>query len=433
MKKLSTLLILLLVAQLTFAQGKFDKKLSSSDADIANPKKKEQVKTWINRGNLFVEIAEDPVSRLLSGMDKNTLLSIQLRGQKPIEIKTWKGSDGEEYEVYVFDDKDLYFNEAGLLSFWTIKKTEVENPANKAFEAYTQAKKLDPKAATNKELQNGFINLQRVYGSAATDAYMRDDLKGALNGFKGMYEVGEAMGVTDTSSMYNVAFLANTMENYPLAEEFYKKCIAIGYTLDGAVYASLADVIRKSGRKAEAEKILTDAYTQFPINQSILISLINFYMEGGDDPTKVIPIIKTAQANEPGNASLDYAEGSLYEKLNDPKKAEVAYKSAIAKDPKNFFAQYSLGALYYNQAVELSKKADELPIDKQKEYDEMIVEINALLKKSIVPFEAAYAVEQNPIIVESLKNVYYRFVDESPEMKAKYDQYNALLKQFDTQ
>ena len=432
MKKLSTLLILLLVAQLAVAQGKFDKKISASDADIANPKKKDQPKTWINRGNLFVEVAEDPVAGLLTGMTKATL-GMQLRGQSPIETKSWTASDGTTFQVEVYNDKDLFYDENGILTFWTIKKTEVENATGKAFDAYKEAKKLDPKAATNKDLQNGFTNILRLNSAAATDAYMRNDLKGALEGFKGMCEANQEMGVVDTLSMYNVAFIANSMENYTLAEEYYKKCIDNGYTAEGAVYASLADVMVKNGKKAEGEKLLIDAYTKYPTNQSILISLINFYMQSGDDPQKVIPIIKAAQGNEPTNASLDYAEGQLYEKLNNMEKAEAAYKSAIAKDSKNFYAQYSLGALYYNKAVELSKEADELPLNKVKEYEDLMVKINDMLRKSIEPFEAAYAVEPNPVIVESLKNVYYRFVEESPEMKAKYDKYDALLKQLDNQ
>ncbi len=424
MKKLSTLLILLLIAQLSIAQGKFEKKLSASDADIANPKKKDQVKTWVNRGNLFLEIAEDPTSGLMSGMDK-MMINLQLKGEKPTETKQWTSPSGEEFELQVFPDKDLYFNPSGQLVFFTTKKTEISNPLDKAFEAYNHAKTIEP---TNKDLKIGYSNLAKAYSSAATDGYMRNDYKVALDGFKGLYQTNSANGIVDTATMYNVAFIANLSGDYPLAEEYYQKCIDNNYISEGSIYASLAEVMNKNGKKAQAEKVLADAYTKYPTNQSILISLINFYMDSGDDPKKVISIIKTAQANEPTNSSLDYAEGSLYEKLKDNDKAETAYKSAIKKDPKNFFAQYSLGALYYNEAVELSKLADELPINEQKKYDDYIVRINELLKKSINPFEAAYAIEQNAVIVESLKNVYYRFVDESPDMKAKYEKYEALLK-----
>ena len=426
MKKLSTLLILLLIAQLAIAQGKFEKKLSTSDADIANPKKKEQVKTWVTRGNLFVEIAEDPAAGLMAGMDK-VMINLQLKGQKPIETKEWKSDVTDEvYELQVFPDKDLYYNKAGQLAFWTIKKTEVDKPLEKALEAYSHAKGID---ANNKDLKTGYSNLAKAYNAISTDGYIRGDFNSALAGFKGLYQANTALGVVDTATMYNIAFIANLNGDYATAEEYFKKCIDNGFISEGAVYASLADVMKKEGKKDQAAQLLTDAYTKYPTNQSILISLINFYMESGDDPTKVIPIIKSAQANEPTNASLDYAEGSLYEKLGDVDKAEAAYKSAIAKDPKNFFAQYSLGALFYNAAVELSKKADELPINEQKKYDEYIVQINDLLKKSIAPFEAAYAVEPNAVIVESLKNVYYRFVEESPEMKTKYEKYDALLKE----
>lgn len=424
MKKLSTLLMLLLIAQLSIAQGKFDKRLSSSDADIANPKKSGQAKTWVNRGNLFVEIAESPVEGLMTGMDK-MMIGLQLKGEKPTETKEWKSPTEEVFEVQVFPDKDLYFNQAGQLSFWTVKKAEVENPLAKALEAYNQAQKIDP---NNKDVKSGYQNLSKAFSAVATDGYMRNDYKLALDGFKGLYQANTATGMLDTATMYNIAFIANVSGDYPLAEEYYQKCIDNGYISEGGIYASLADVMNKNGKKDQAAKLLSDAYTKYPTNQSILISLINFYMETGDDPKKVISIIKTAQANEPTNASLDYAEGSLYEKLKENDKAEAAYKSAISKDAKNFYAQYSLGALYYNEAVELSKLADELPINEQKKYDEYIVKINELLKKSMDPFEAAYSIEQNPVIVESLKNVYYRFVDESPDMKAKYEKYDAMLK-----
>ena len=434
MKKLSSLLILLLVAQLAFAQGKFTKKLTSSDEDIANDKKKTQPKTWVKRGDLFIEIAEEPVKDMIIGMDRTTF-NLQVKG-KP-EVKQWIGPasdlypEGEPFEVLAFPDKDVYFTTDGILAFWTITSTEVENPVSKALEAYQKAEELEAQPRNNKDLKSGFANVARIFNLEANAAYSLGKDAEALNDFQKVYEANSSktLGLVDTLTMYNVGFLASETGDYNLAEEFYKKAIDNGYDREGSLYANLADVMSKNGKRAQAEELLANAFTQYPNNQGILVGLINFYLQDGDDPLKVLPYIKKAQENEPANGSLDYAEGMLYDKLGDVDKAAAAYKSAIGKNANDFYSLYSLGALYYNEAIEIGKKADALPFNAQAEYDAYIVEINKLLRMTIEPFEAAYRLEPNAAIIESLKNVYYRFVDESPEMKANYEKYDALLKE----
>ncbi len=429
MKKLSTLFVLLLVAQLAIAQ-EFAKKINASNEDINNDKKKGSAKTWIARGDLFVQVAEAPAKSIMPGMDKTTV-DLLIKGQQVIETKSWTSPDGETYTVVVYPDKELYYAKANgkdVLAFWNVTKTDAPEPLQTALEAYQQAEKLEP---SNKSLKEGYTKLAAQFNTAAVNAYSMGDNKKALEGFQGVYACNSSKPVSmvDTLTMSNIGLLAIAADNYPLAEEFYQKAIDHGYIKGGDMYAKLAEVMAKNNKTEQAEKMLGDVYTKYPTNQGILIAIINFYMQKGEDALKVLPYIKKAQENEPTNSSLYYAEGMLYDKLKEVDKAAAAYKVAIEKDPKNFYAQYSLGYLHYQNAIDIGKEADALPLSKEAEYDALIKKLNDELKQSIAPFEAAYKLQPEASIAEVLKNVYYRFMEESPEMKQNYEKYNAIVRE----
>lgn len=432
MKKLSFLFILVLLAQLAVAQGNFAKKISASDEAINDPKKKVVPKTWIARGDLFTQVAEAPADGLISGMD-DVSIGLVLKA-KPAETKTWTSADGTTYNIAIFDDKELYYapqEGRNILQFYRITKTEVDEPMQKALEAYNQASTIDPKATANKSLKEGYQKLSALFKSAATADYFTGNYEGALENFKGEYACNSSIvvGMVDTITMYNIAFLASSLGKYDVAEEFFRKCIDNGHIKDGDLYANLADVMVRGGKESEAEQLLVEAYKKFPNNQAIIIGIINMYMQKGDDPLKALTYIHEAQKNEPENASLYNAEAMLYEKLGKPEEAAKSYRASIARDPNNFYAQYQLGYLHYQNAVEYSKKADDLPLNDQAGYDRYIKMISDELRSSIAPLEEAHRISPDePIVIELLKNVFYRFKDESPEMEAKYTKYDNLFK-----
>ena len=61
----------------------------------------------------------------------------------------------------------------------------------------------------------------------------------------------------------------------------------------------------------------------------------------------------------------------------------------------------------------------------------LVGEYEKALKSAMPPFEKAFEITKDPqtkaSIAEYLKNAFYRFRDESPEMQAGYDKYNTYF------
>jgi tetratricopeptide (TPR) repeat protein len=174
--------------------------------------------------------------------------------------------------------------------------------------------------------------------------------------------------------------------------------------------------------------MLMTGFSKFPRSQSVLIELINLKLNAGKDPLEVIPFLKQAQANEPGNATLYFAEATLYEKLKMIDSAENIYKRTIIIDPTNFNAYYNLGALYFNRGVELNKERMEI----KKDFDKIKaikLQEDVEFKRSLEPFLKAH--EINPTdkyALENIKTIYFRFRDESPEMMDNFTKYDEEYK-----
>ena len=66
MKKILFLIVAFLFVNVTFSQN-FEKKIASSDKSISDPKKKTNPKTWITRGDLYMEIAQYPIKNVKIG------------------------------------------------------------------------------------------------------------------------------------------------------------------------------------------------------------------------------------------------------------------------------------------------------------------------------------------------------------------------------
>ena len=89
--------------------------------------------------------------------------------------------------------------------------------------------------------------------------------------------------------------------------------------------------------------------------------------------------------------------------------AENYYKKAIELNPDYFDANYNLGALYVNQAIEISKAANELPLNEEKKYKELKDQETELLRKSLPYIEKADSLQPNDqYTLRSLKDIYTR-------------------------
>jgi tetratricopeptide (TPR) repeat protein len=238
-----------------------------------------------------------------------------------------------------------------------------------------------------------------------------------------------ALNVVDTTIVYYVGLTALMDQNYSRAVEFFQKCLDMDYYSEGDTYANLAEAYKQMGDVEKGKELLSQGFTEFPDSQSILVALINAYLESNDDPNKVLEFIQRAQQNEPNNPSLYYAEGNVQKNLGNFEEAIRLYEKSIEIDSTFFFGYFQMGQAYYDKAVEIQTAASD-ELDDQK-YMEMVKELDTMLQKAIAPFEKSFELVQDeeirPVVIEYLKNIYFRLRTESPEFEAAYNKYNDML------
>jgi hypothetical protein len=396
--------------------------VAKSDADIANPKKRENPKTWIQRAEKLVSVHEKSTMGAAQEMHKAIFATLTK------DTKT-EALDGVEYEVLIFPNIDLYFDQRGMLALWNEKETATDRPLSQAYSAYLKAIELDVKGAQAKKLKEGLTTLAAKLRIEGVNAYTRNSYKLAQQYFMESVEAlsQPLVGRVDTIIAYYAGIVSLNEEilDYDNAIRYLKFCLDNSYFEDGNVYSNLAKAYRAKGDSITQEQLLTEGFVRFPSNQAILIELINLYLNSGEEATKVIPYLKQAQENEPTNATLYFAEATLYEKLKMMNDAERMYLRTIEVDPSSYNAYYNIGALYYNKAVEYIKEAGEIKDWRSPKIKELEALANEEFKRSLVPFTKAHELQPNDkYALENVKNIYFRFRDESKEMMDKYNEYN---------
>jgi hypothetical protein len=427
MKKILLMLLVLGATQLT-AQNKekekLEKKLAKSDEEIADAKKGADAKTWLNRATLFMDIYELPVKNVMIGMPQlqiKTILKDEKSRTDNIEL------DSTAYEILRYPDKDLYFNPAGLLAFWQVKDLATDEPLIKAYGAYSKAYELDAKQSNIKKITEGLEFLSLKLNTEAATAYTLEKYADALRYFEASLQCSghPAIGIIDTLIIYNSAFISRLVEDDEKALKYFKQLMELGYEADGNVNASYAALLQAKGDSLQAKDVLAQAFLKYPKNQQVLVQLIN----AGSDMTTIFRYLKQAQENEPTNASLYDKEGNIYdEQLNDKAKAMECYLKAIEVNPDYFPAHYHVGVLHYNNAISIQDAASKEPDDNK--YAAMLKDLDAELKASLPYFVRAYELFPEELsTVQFLKNICYRFREQSPEMQADFERYSKILEE----
>ncbi len=436
MKKLLFAVVsLLLVASQVGAQSKATvdalKALDKAKADTENPKKGVQAATWVKLANAYMNCYDAPAQGLLQGSPQMQVKLLIKDQQVLSSEQVEKG--GKLLTADTYADKVLYYDENGVLVAWNVTKPALEGALDLSFEAIKKATELDAQNKQAKAIKETVTNLKGKYYEDAMTSYTLGNYANASVGFERTWEVSNhpAIGVIDTTMAYYTAVTAGMAKDADKAIKFYEYCLSINHELDGDVRASLADNYKAKGDTVKCKEILTAAFEKFPTSQSVLVALINIYLESNDDPEKVLAILKVAQQNEPNNASLVYAEGSVYRKLNKFEEAIAAFDKSAGIDPKYVFAPFAAGCAYYDWAVDLQDKAQN-ELDDNK-YNALLEQMEKTLENAIVPFEKAFEISEDADIklacAEYLKNIYFRFREKGDSYQANYDKFNKYVEE----
>ena len=435
MKRILIALSLILSLTMVSAQPKTaadaQKALTKAQTAANDVKKAAKPATWIALAKAYVDAYDQPARNILTGSSQ-TDVKLFLKDQRVESTTQKKGAEGI-YNVDVYADKELYYNENGVLEFYLVTKPAAEgNLLDEAVAALEKAKEIDVKGSKAKDLAEMMTSIHEKYSNEALSEYLAGNFDKAAELFKKatVCQASPILGMTDSINTYYTALVSNLAGNKEQAIEFYKKCIDMKYFQGGNTFSNLADIYRQEGDTEACKEALQEGFVQFPENNGILIGLINYYMENNEDTGKLFDLLHKAQSIDPTNASLYSAEGNVYKKLGDIENAVNMYQKAAEVNPEYVYAPLSLGALYYDRAIELQTLAGE-ELDDNK-YFALVKEMDDTLEKAIAPFEASFAktddAELKAAIAEYLKNIYFRLREKNPDYEALSKKYESFLK-----
>lgn len=435
MKRILFALSLILSLTMVSAQPKNAadaiKAVDKAKAAAADEKKAAKPDTWVKLAKAYIDAYELPTRNILVGTPQ-TEVKLFLKDQRVLGTEQKEGAEAV-YNVDIYADKELYYNEAGILDFYLVTKPVLEGDVlNEAVKALEKAKELDPKGSKEKDITEMMKGINDKYSNEGLYEYYAGHFDKAAELFKKAANAmaSPVLGQTDSLNIYYTALVSNLAGNKDQAIEYYKKCLDMKFYQKGNTFSNLADIYRQMGDTAACKETLENGFVLFPENNGILIGLINLYMDNNESPDKLFELLHTAQSLDPENPSLFSAEGNLYKKLGDTENAARMFKKSAEVNPDFVFAPLSLGVLYYDKAIDVQTKATE-EFDEDK-YQALIKELDETLEKAIDPFETAFAKTDDPelkgAIAEYLKNIYFRLREKNPEYETLFKKYDAYLK-----
>jgi tetratricopeptide (TPR) repeat protein len=427
MKRILIAVFLIGYINIAFSQ-KFVKGIASSDRDIENMKKGANPKTWIARGKLFYEIANDPVSNLMAGMSESAY-KIAIQGESVTESMETIGR--KTYKVHTLSNKKLYLASETLM-FWDVIKYEASDPIRKSYEAYQRAKILDKGGKNSKKIADGLNLLATLSKSEAFNKYYAGKLHESVELFRLSIDCSSdpLVGKIDSLGYYFVGVISSDIGKDSIAEKYLRKAVSLNYIEKGDAYAYLGKTLTNLERTNEAREILEKGFARNPDNQQLIFSLINNYMAEGKDPKEIIPLIKKAQKVEPNNPGLYTVEGQLYERIDDFKTAVQCFKEAIDVDSTYFYAYSALGILYFNLGAMYTEQA---VIEKDNvEYERLLDLADEQLVLALPFLEKAFDLSKDNItlalpVIQALRDINDRFRYKGDSFQNDAEKYSKLL------
>ncbi len=362
MKKLIILLVLsLLIGYAGFAQKnkrtsaymynknkQYAKAMEAINEAIKNPKTEKDAKTWMYRGIIYYNIAND-TSKAVNSLALNA--------------------------------------------------------AQISLDSFKKSKEFDVKGDLKGESALFLLNLTNIFYQKGANGFKNQDFETALKNFKLAFDIAQLDNRFDTVAAFNVGMSGVYSKKPDVAAEYLSKCVNVNFK-DPRVYLFYARAEKQLGDTTEAFKILDKGRNIFPNETSLQLEQAQLYLETGNN-AKLIGSLTAAIANDPENANLYRVIGQTYENMDEVDSAIISYKKAIELNPEFGDAIFNLGAIYVNRASLLYTEANNLPFEEAKKYEKLKGEADADLNLALPYLEKSHKLNPDDAVVTSaLKEAY---------------------------
>lgn len=285
----------------------------------------------------------------------------------------------------------------------------------KSLESFVKVMELDP---TDRNKQKSEI-IPRIdvigqqYFSKAVESFNESNFSVAAVDFKKAFDVAKIIDKVDTLALLNAGLASVRGEMFEKALTYYAMLQEIGFD-EPDLYRNIAASYRGLENNEKMMETIERGRKKFPKDTGIILEEINAYLSMGQGE-KVLDELKELLVQDPTNYTIYFVLGTIY---GDDTKAEMYnmdvaagyYIKAIEIEPNYYDAVYNLGALYINESNKIQVKANDLPLDKTKEYDVLTKQADEIIKKALPHLEKAFEMQpSNQETIQVLKSVYTRF------------------------
>ncbi len=301
----------------------------------------------------------------------------------------------------------IYYNVAHLpLDLDSVGK--VDREAGKiSFESLKKAKELDVKGKYKKDIDLYLQNLYNLYFSQGATNFNDQDYNLAKENLKSAFDIQEVRGSFDTTAAFYVGLVSFMDKDADNTIDYMKKCDEVGYA-DPRIYIYWNRALKMEGDTTAALDVVIKGRKKYPEELSILLEQAQIYLEKGENEKLKESLLKAIDKDS-SNANLLFLLGKTYADEGDKVNAEKYYAKAGEAKPDFFEAFYNIGAIYNNQASELMKQANDLPLEKTDEYNALIKQANVNLEKAIPWLEKALKIKPDDTFTRhALKEAYTR-------------------------
>lgn len=389
MKKLVVLLPLFFVMTIAIAQsgkrdlnnaynaysnGYLDRALTAIERCIQAEDTKDEAKTWMYRGNIYLLIAA--------------------------------AEEGSEY------------------------KALSANPAEEAFDSYNKALALDKDISVSMRIATPIEGLrfcsQLLLQEAINLANSRKDNDRAFVLAEKAYKSNSG----DDNIIYVYGYIAEMVSKTDIAKAAYISLVKKNSRVNPDPYARLANLYKEANDTTNALKaiergeaiFLSD--TSFNVNFASSASVIYTWANKSE---KAATLMEKALQKDPSNHMLLINYGSELTNQKQYTEAEKYLLKALEIKADDIYANYNLGSCYYNAYVDKIKEIED--IEDNDLYNKELEAANQLLVKARPYLEKAHEIEAedyNTLVM--LKIVYTYLPNAENELKAVNEKIDALKK-----
>ena len=366
----------------------WDKAKRSIDAACLHPDTKDDAKTWMFRGNIYLMIANEQMSK------------------KP---------------------NPKYANLC-------------ENPLDTAFDAYYKASQLDPQIKVTMQISDPVTGLRYCSGmfyeqaiKAINDQNAKAEKDRNYDWAFNRAEKAYKSNSSDLDVYYVYALVAELSGKKDLAKEHYSNMIKKYKVKRNEPYIRLALIYKEEGDTNRAiavirrYSVLKDTAPDAKVNVDYAMQEAIIYAWAGDNEKSMAVMDKALEQN-PDNAVLLINMATELTEVKNYEKAEELLLKAGEIQPDNYYVYYNLGSCHYNHSLDIAKSMGEIMNDN--EYQKAMEQYQQLLRKALPYIEKAESInatDHNTLIM--LKLIYSRLEQKEgdPDFKAKLEAVEAKL------